>query len=74
MSKRKLQRVPKTTTGRVFSSSHTTLGLSFAAVLHSNTQQQQQPQPPSVAQACSASGEMIAITKIVLKLLKQNGC
>jgi hypothetical protein len=57
-SERKLQRAPKTTTGRVFSSSQTTPGLSFAAVLRSNTQQQQQqqqqPEPPSVAQACSS--------------------
>jgi hypothetical protein len=45
--------------GRVLSSSHTTPGLqvSFAAVLRSNTQQHQQPQPPQVAQACSHSLE-----------------
>jgi hypothetical protein len=36
--------------------SHTAPGLS-AAVLRSNTQQQQQPQPPSVTQACSKSVE-----------------
>jgi hypothetical protein len=47
--KRKSQRAPKTTTGRVFSSSHTTPVQSFAAVLRSNTQKQQQPQTPSVA-------------------------
>jgi hypothetical protein len=35
----------------VFSSSHTTPGQSFAAVLRSNSQQQQQPHPHSVAQA-----------------------
>jgi hypothetical protein len=46
---------PKTTTGRWFSSSHTTPGLPFAAVLRSNTQQQQQPQLPSVAQVCTPS-------------------
>jgi hypothetical protein len=56
MRKRKLQRVPKATKGRVFSSSHTTPGLSFAAALRSNTQQEQQPRPPSVAQACLATG------------------
>jgi hypothetical protein len=51
--KRKSQREPKTTRGRAFSSSHTNPGLSFAALLSSNTrQQQQQPQPPSVAQVC----------------------
>jgi hypothetical protein len=61
MQKRRLQRAPKTTTGRVFSSNHTTAGLSFAAVLCSNTQQLQLPQPPSVAHACPATvGEMSA--------------
>jgi hypothetical protein len=117
--KRKSQRAPKTTTGRVFSSSHTTPGLSFAAVLRRNAQQQ--PQPLSVAQACTYSLEanpklvsnqsvqapnanssslnemfivvpttcqqiltklngaeskedrIMAITKTVLKLMKQNG-
>jgi hypothetical protein len=47
--KRKSQREPKTTTGRVFTSRHTTPGLPFAAVLRSN--RQRQPKPPSVAQA-----------------------
>jgi hypothetical protein len=47
MRKRKLQTVPKTTSGRVFSSNHTTPWLS-AAGLCSNTQQQQQTHlPPS---------------------------
>jgi hypothetical protein len=59
--KRKLQRAPTTTRGRMFCSNHTTLGLSFTAVLRRNTQQQQQPQPPAVAQACPATvAEMIA--------------
>jgi hypothetical protein len=57
MQKRKPQTAPKTTTGRVFSSNHNTPGLSFTAALRSNTQQQQQPHPPSVAQACSAALE-----------------
>jgi hypothetical protein len=39
----------------VFSSSHTTPGLSFAVVLRSNTQQQRQPHLLSVAQACLAT-------------------
>jgi hypothetical protein len=43
MQKRKSQRTPKTTTGRVFSSNHTTPGLSFAAALRSNTGEKQQP-------------------------------
>jgi hypothetical protein len=38
MRKRKSQRVAITTTGRMFSSSHTTPGLTFAMVLRSNTQ------------------------------------
>jgi hypothetical protein len=37
MQTRKSQRVPKTATGRVFSSSHCTPGLPFAVVLYSNT-------------------------------------
>jgi hypothetical protein len=53
--KRKSQRASKTTTGRVFFSSHARPGQSFAAVLRSNTQQQQQHQQPSVAQACPAT-------------------
>jgi hypothetical protein len=61
--RRKSQRAPKTITGRVFSSSHTTPGLSIAAVQRSNTQQSQEPQPPSVAQACPATvGGMSAPT------------
>jgi hypothetical protein len=59
MWQRKLLTAPKTTTGRVFSSSHATPGLSFMVVLCSNTQHQQQPQPPSVVQACLTTvGEM----------------
>jgi hypothetical protein len=57
--KRNSQTAPRTTTGRMFSSSHTTPGRASAAVLRRNTQQQQQPQPPSVAKAYPASvGEM----------------
>jgi hypothetical protein len=37
--RRKSRRAPKATTGRVLSSSHTSSGLSFAAVLHSSTEQ-----------------------------------
>jgi hypothetical protein len=43
MQKRNSQKVPKTKSGKMFSSSHTNPGLSFTAVLHSNMQQQQQP-------------------------------
>jgi hypothetical protein len=37
--RKKSQRTPKPTTGRVFSSSFTTPGASFAAALRANTQQ-----------------------------------
>jgi hypothetical protein len=37
LGKRKLQRAPKSTTGRMFSSNYTTPEQSFAAVLRSNT-------------------------------------
>jgi hypothetical protein len=61
MRKRKSQKAPKTTSGRVFSSNHTTPGVSFAAALRSNTQQEQQPHPSPVAQACPVTvGEMSA--------------
>jgi hypothetical protein len=39
MRNRKSQGAPKTTTGRLFSSSHSTPGLSFTAALLSNAQQ-----------------------------------
>jgi hypothetical protein len=41
--------------GKVFSSSRTTPGPSFAVVLYSNTQQEQKPQSASVEQACPTS-------------------
>jgi hypothetical protein len=55
MRKEKLQRKPKNTMGRVFSSSYTTRGQSLPVVLRSNTQQQQKIPSPSVAQACPAT-------------------
>jgi hypothetical protein len=51
MQKRKSQRTPKTTTGRVFSSNRTTPGLSFAAALRTNTGEQQRPQPTPTTDA-----------------------
>jgi hypothetical protein len=45
---KKSQRTPKITTGRVFSSNYSTLGLSFAAALQNNMEQQQLPQPRQV--------------------------
>jgi hypothetical protein len=125
LQKKKLQRAPKTTTGRVFSSVRTTLGVSFAAALRgSGDQYQSQPQksqvpvapPPTTRQniraptlqptgqsvqaplvssqpfknmlkvvtvvqrimtevsgALSQEEQIVAITKIVLKLMNQNG-
>jgi cytoskeletal protein RodZ len=55
MQKRKPLRAPKTTMGSVVCSSHTNLGLVFMVALCSNIQQQQQPQLPSVTQACPAT-------------------
>jgi hypothetical protein len=43
LRKKKSQRAPKPPTGRVFSSSFTTPGVSFAAALRGNTQQQKTP-------------------------------
>jgi hypothetical protein len=61
MRKRKLQRAPKSTPGRLLSSNCTTPALSLAAALRSNIRQEHQPQPPSFAQACTATvGEMSA--------------
>jgi hypothetical protein len=47
--KKKSQRAPRTTTGRVFSSNLTTPGMSFAAALRSKTEEQQQPRTHQVA-------------------------
>jgi hypothetical protein len=55
IQKRKLQKATETTMGKVFSSGHTTPRLTFAAALCNNTQQHQQPQPPSAAQPCPAT-------------------
>jgi hypothetical protein len=44
LQKKKSQRTPRTTTGRVFSSSLTTPGVSFVAALRGKTEEQQQPQ------------------------------
>jgi hypothetical protein len=127
LQKRKAQKTPKTTTGRVFSSYRITPGVSFAAALRGSAeQQQQQPQanrapvtsPPAtgiknipapalqqlmgqsvqaplvnsqsldnmlrvvtvvqqimteVSGALSEEDKIEAITKIVLKLMNQNG-
>jgi hypothetical protein len=49
MQKKKSQRTPKTTTGRLFSSKLTTPGMSFVAALRGKTEEQQQPQTHQVA-------------------------
>jgi hypothetical protein len=49
MQKKKVQRTPKTTTGRLISSKLTTPGVSFAAALRGQTEEQQQPQTHQVA-------------------------
>jgi hypothetical protein len=48
LQRRKAQRTPKTTTGRVFSSHRTTPGVSFVAAVRGNAEQQQQPQANKV--------------------------
>jgi biotin carboxyl carrier protein len=49
MQKRKSQRTPKATTGRVFSSKLTTPGMSFAVALRGKTEEQQQSQTQQAA-------------------------
>ncbi|XP_033608728.1 uncharacterized protein LOC111867859 isoform X1 [Cryptotermes secundus] len=44
LQRRKSQRAPKTTTGRVFSSNIVSPGVSFAAALRGSTSQEQRPQ------------------------------
>jgi hypothetical protein len=54
MQKKKSQRTPRTTTGRVFSSNLTTPGVSSAAALRGRTEEQQQPQTHQVDQVAVA--------------------
>jgi hypothetical protein len=49
IKKKKLQRAPRTTTGRVFSSNLYTPGVSFSAALRGKTEEQQQSQTYQVA-------------------------
>jgi hypothetical protein len=63
LQKRRSQKAPKTTTGRVFSSNLPTPGASFAAALRGSTQQQQRSQalqvsvssPPAAKKQCPVS-------------------
>jgi hypothetical protein len=55
--KRKAQRIPKNTMGRVFSSNYTMKGLSFAAALQNKAKQQHQPHPHWVPVADPATVE-----------------
>jgi hypothetical protein len=51
LQKKNTQRAPKSTTGRVFCSNRTSPGVSFAATVRGNTQQElQEPPGPSAAQ------------------------
>jgi hypothetical protein len=56
LQKKKSQRRPKTTTGRVFSFNLTTPGVFFAAALRGSTTQQQQPQARQVPVADPPAG------------------
>jgi hypothetical protein len=49
MQENRSQKISRTTMGRVFSSSHTTPGMSFAEALRGRTEEQQQPQTHQVA-------------------------
>jgi hypothetical protein len=60
--RRKVQTIPKNTTGRVFSSNYTKPGLSFAAALRNNVEQQQQPHPQRPSVAGLASVEKRSVT------------
>jgi hypothetical protein len=57
MQKKKSQRTPKATTGRVFSSNLTTRGVSFAATRRGRAEEKQQPQTRQVAMAGTATTE-----------------
>jgi hypothetical protein len=57
MQRRKSQRTPRTTTGRVFSSNLSTPHMSFAAALRGAREEQQQPQILQVAVAGHATME-----------------
>jgi hypothetical protein len=56
LQRRKLQRTPKTTSGRVFSSNLTTPCVSFMAALQGSTAQQQRPQACQVPMADPPAG------------------
>jgi hypothetical protein len=66
--RRKAQRTPKNTTGRVFSSNYTTPGISFLVALRNNAEQQQQPHPHRVSVAGPAAVEK----RSVLAPVRQN--
>jgi hypothetical protein len=56
IQRRRAQREPKTTTGRVFSPTYSTRGLSFAAALRSNVEKPQHLQTCQVAAAPESTG------------------
>jgi hypothetical protein len=59
LQKKKTQRTPNTTTGRVFSSNLTTTSVSFAAALRGRTAQQQDPQARQVPVADRVAGMQV---------------
>jgi hypothetical protein len=65
--KRKAKRAPKPTTGRVFSSSHATPGVSYAAALKNPTQ----PQPRQVAEPAPAGVEQSRVPPPAQQRLRQ---
>jgi hypothetical protein len=58
MQKKKTQRTPRATTGRLFSSNLTTPGMSFTAALRGKTEEQQQPQTHQVTVAGPSTIEL----------------
>jgi hypothetical protein len=73
MRKCQPQRTPKTTTGRVFSSNHTTPGLSFAAALRTNTEEQQEPHPSQTADAATVALQQTRAPPVLKNRPQQTG-
>jgi hypothetical protein len=73
MRKCQSQRTPKTTTGRVFSSNHTTPGLSFAAALRTNTEEQQRPHPSQTADAAPVALQQTRAPPVLKNRPQQTG-
>jgi hypothetical protein len=65
LQKKKSQRTPKTTVGRVFSSALTTARVSFAAALWGSREQQQRPQARQVPVTVPTAAEQLRVTATV---------